>query len=350
MPNSGSGDTNINDDIYVAVMGGGFGNEISGVGSGVYVINLEDTLKPFKIQQHIEIQDLSTNDVNNSVPGNLVVITPDNARKFAKFRGALVYASDYEGKITKINLTNMSSDPGDPTIELYDNYAMFDSQATKGNGRFMFHSMDATIGRKTKKLWLFAGTGDMNNLVDKRTSVNNILLGIADKDFPKYKNPVPTGNPPQPPTIKNLLSNCVNTANQVSPNCIDITTAGQFGKIGWYIELEDAKKVTAEPTVAGGVVYFPVYKPPADLCDLGPATMCAVDDECGTNLSSGLGSNSNDDQCHYVGKGILSKIVAFDGKLYANIAGEADGGKDLITKSAIGIEIEVGRNAWRQQQ
>ena len=350
MPNSGSGDTNINDDIYVAVMGGGFGNEISGVGSGVYVINLEDTLKPFKIQQHIEIQDLSTNDVNNSVPGNLVVITPDNARKFAKFRGALVYASDYEGKITKINLTNMSSDPGDPAIELYDNYAMFDSQATKGNGRFMFHSMDATIGRKTKKLWLFAGTGDMNNLVDKRTSVNNILLGIADKDFPKYKNPVPTGNPPQPPTIKNLLSNCVNTANQVSPNCIDITTAGQFGKIGWYIELEDAKKVTAEPTVAGGVVYFPVYKPPADLCDLGPATMCAVDDECGTNLSSGLGSNSNDDQCHYVGKGILSKIVAFDGKLYANIAGEADGGKDLITKSAIGIEIEVGRNAWRQQQ
>ena len=47
---------------------------------------------------------------------------------------------------------------------------------------------------------------------------------------------------------------------------------------------------------------------------------------------------------------ILSKIVAFGGKLYANIAGETADGKDLISKAAIGIEIEVGRNAWRQQQ
>ena len=188
----------------------------------------------------------------------------------------------------------------------------------------------------------------MNNLIDKRASVENILLGIADKDFPNYVNPIPTGNPPQPPTIDNLV-NCHDTTNQVSPNCADINTSG-IKKVGWYITLDNARKVTAEPTVAGGVVYFPIYKPPADPCELGPATICAVDDECGTNLSSDLGKNDNPDKCHYVGKGILSKVVAFGGKLFANIAGKSASGKDLITKTAIGVEIEVGRNGWRQQQ
>ena len=180
--------------------------------------------------------------------------------------------------------------------------------------------------------------------------IENIMLGIVDKDFPKYRNPVLIGNPPVLPPTKNLLKNCVDTSNQIIPNCLDITSSGEFGKMGWYIDLKKARKVTAEPTVAGGIVYFPIYKPPADLCDLGPATICAVDDECGTNLSSGLGTNDEPDECHYVGNGILSKIVAFGGKLYANIAGEADGDTNLITKNAIGIEIEVGRNAWRQQQ
>jgi len=345
MPNSGRGDNNINDDIYVAVMGAGFGSEHSGVASGVYVINLQDTTKPYKIERYIDIEDSAANEITNSVPGNLVVISADSAKKYTNYRGALVYVNDYEGKISKINLTNME---GDGTIELYDSYTMFDTKATNANGRFMFHSMDATIGRKTKKLWLFAGTGDMNNLIDKRASVENILLGIADKDFPNYVNPIPTGNPPQPPTIDNLV-NCHDTTNQVSPNCADINTSG-IEKVGWYITLDNAKKVTAEPTVAGGVVYFPVYKPPADPCELGPATICAVDDECGTNLSGGLGTNDNDDECHYVGKGILSKVVAFGGKLFANIAGESASGKDLITKTAIGVEIEVGRNGWRQQQ
>ena len=52
--------------------------------------------------------------------------------------------------------------------------------------------------------------------------------------------------------------------------------------------------------------------------------LCAVDDECGTNYSSTLGKHVKSDECLYVGEGILSKIVTFGGKLYANIAGKAD--------------------------
>ena len=43
MPNNYTGDNNTLDDIYVAVMGGGYGGRNDNVGSTVYVINLQDT-------------------------------------------------------------------------------------------------------------------------------------------------------------------------------------------------------------------------------------------------------------------------------------------------------------------
>ena len=42
LPNNGAGDTDIKDDLYVAVFGGGYGGNIPGVGSSVYVMNLEN--------------------------------------------------------------------------------------------------------------------------------------------------------------------------------------------------------------------------------------------------------------------------------------------------------------------
>ena len=103
LPNLGAGDTNIEDDIYVAVMGGGFGAQHSGFGSNLTVINLEDTQFPGKVEKVIPIEDLTTNDIVNSTPGTPVVITPDTARG-VNFRGALVYISDLEGKITKFKI------------------------------------------------------------------------------------------------------------------------------------------------------------------------------------------------------------------------------------------------------
>ena len=42
MPNNGAGDTNVLDDINVAVMGAGFGTQFSGTGNGILVVNLQD--------------------------------------------------------------------------------------------------------------------------------------------------------------------------------------------------------------------------------------------------------------------------------------------------------------------
>ena len=73
LPNDGAGDTNIDDDLYVAVFGGGFGANNAGVGSNVFVVNLENG----KILKQIDIPDLMEMDIANSVPTTPIVITAD---------------------------------------------------------------------------------------------------------------------------------------------------------------------------------------------------------------------------------------------------------------------------------
>jgi type IV pilus assembly protein PilY1 len=342
LPNNGAGDSNIDDDIYVAAMGGGFGAQYSGFGSNLTIVNLEDTTYPGRIQKIIPIEDLATNDIVNSTPGTPVIITPDTARGVS-FKGALIYLNDLEGKITKFNLTNMSDDGKGNVIALYDNTTLFTAGSTSTNGRYMYHSMDATIGQSTNTLWLFAGTGDYERLVDTSSGNDNLMLGIADPDYPIYKE-VNT------PTQAYDLTKCQNTTNDSSgAKCPQLT-----GDKGWYIKLDNSKKVTAEPTVSSGLVYFPIYKPSSSVnkCSLGDAFICAVDDECGTNLSSKLGANSGaskNEKCKYVGRGILSKIVTFAGKLFANIAGESldKSRQDLVTLDGATSDVTTYRSSWR---
>ena len=344
LPNLGRGDQNIEDDIYVAVMGGGYGAIAAGVGSNLTIVNLEDK---GKVQKVIDIPDQTfpiNNFITNSVPGSPVVITPDTSRGL-NFRGALVYTSDLEGKITKFNLTNMTHEggfSGGKEINLYDKTIIFRSGSNNVNQRYMFHSMDATIGQTTNSLWLYAGTGNYERIADKSAGVQNLLLGINDPIYPNFKN-VPIGR------IHDLVM-CSNTTNDATgAKCPNIP-----GQKGWYIELDHFKKVTAEPTVSSGLVYFPIYKPTTSVnkCSLGEAFICGVDDECGTNVSSRLGPNTknihSNEKCKYVGQGVLSRIVTFAGKLFANIAGEStQDKKDLVQLEGASGDISTYRNSWR---
>ena len=343
IPNDGRGDFNIEDDIYVAVMGGGYAGVAAGVGSNLTIVNLEDNGKLYK---SINIVDKGKgmsvdNGIRNQVPASPVVITPDTARGL-NYRGALVYVNDLEGKITKINLTNMTHEQGfdgGNTIDIFDQTLLFDTGSDSVNQQYMFHAMDATIGTSTGALWLFSGTGNYERMAEKKGE--NLLLGINDRFYPNFRV--------VPPARFNHLSECSNTT--------DDTTGVQCPKYpnkrGWYIELKDSKKVTAEPTVGSGLVAFPIYKPVKDnLCGLGDAFICAVDDECGTNVSSQLGENPSgvdkNEKCKYVGKGVLSKIVIFANQYFANIAGETNTDlKDLVViESGVG-DITTYRNSWR---
>jgi len=342
LPNYGAGDRNREDDISAAVMGGGFGTQFSGAGSNILVINLQHDKDFGKLEKVIQIEDTIESDIDNSVPASLTVITPDLARG-ADYAGALVYTSDLEGKITKVNLTNMSTGKGQP-IKLYDSTTLFKAGATKTNGRYMYYAMDAAIGETTNDLWLYAGTGDAQRLNDRTKGMNNLMIGIKDPDYPEYAEVAI-------PKKADDISKCQNTTNDRKGSACRVTKKDR----GWYITLTDFAKTSAQPKVNNGLVYFPVYRPSksANKCDLGDALACTVDDECGTYDSYlGLETKRLEQKgtlCRFVGKGVLSEFVFFAGKLFGNISGKSlQTISDLITLDAATGEVKTYRKSWKE--
>ena len=286
-------------DKWVAVVGGGFNGATNpNYGSAVFVIDLETE---GTLLQKIDIEDTSASNIVNSVPSDLAVITADGTEK-ANYNGALVYAADLEGKVTKINLTDKGT--------MYQSTILFNAQSTNENGRYIFSKPEATI--RDSNLWLYFGTGDKQKLQKLSSNIKNRLYGIKDKDFPNFQAINPAGTVSQ---CKTGANNCPVTAD-----------------LGWYIDLDKSKKVTAQPTIDKKVVYFPVYepKPATNACDSGDAILYTANGTCGSATQRKLG------------KGVLSKVIVQDDNLIIGISGEAD--KSVSTKDNL-ISIKSGQTA-----
>ena len=79
---------------------------------------------------------------------------------------------------------------------------------------------------------------------------------------------------------------------------INISTPGDIGKcktaqncpgtndLGWYINLKNSQKLTAEPTIDKDRVYFPIYEPTSgtNACKTGKAILHAYESKCGNSL------------------------------------------------------------------
>ena len=388
-----SGDTSIDNDTYVAVMGGGMGNTFICSGSNVFLVNLEDIENPGSIfgaeanNGPINIIDTDPagvnpgtdsymatpngSDIANALPASPVVITPDLARGIP-WRGAMVYLNDLEGKITKINLTNQTKDGA----ELYNQTTLFNLRGKVSNGRYSYHSMDATIGKDTNDFWLFGGTGNYERIGDGGIGMDNILYGIKDRDYPYFKhlNGVTVPNEKDGAFVKKAADGAEKAHHiddiEASGVCVDTTsdTTGALcpkpNKEAWVIHLDIPdgqpassttnryRKVSAPPTVYKGNVYYPIYQPAegANRCNLGKAYVCAADDECGTNNSSELtkGAIPEGDDCLFVRRGILSELVIFGDTLYGNVAGPSATEETLISILAAAGEVTTYRRSWRE--
>ena len=237
---SKTGDTNIDDDTYVAAMGGGMGNTFICSGSNLFIVDLESgsynggTLSPTTVRSSDDDDDVAAatpgpgslygwkenngpiniidtdpaglnpglsdavetefgSDIANAVPASPVVITPDVA-KGIQWTGALIYVNDLEGKITKINLTNQKkpdSITDEVEYELYEQTTLFHLDASVSNDRYSYHSMDATIGKDTNDFWLFGGTGNFERIGGTGNEsgdwMQNILYGVKDRDYPFFR-------------------------------------------------------------------------------------------------------------------------------------------------------------------
>ena len=278
------------------------------------------------------------NDVVNSLPADLSVITADGTNK-ANYNGALIYATDLEGKITKIDLTEnfvMDTDQNSSTYnsiirsdvsdkEIHQT-TLFTAEATSANGRNIFTRPEVTIN-SDNNLWLYFGTGNTQKLQAQSSQIQNRIYGIKDVNFPNFVEVNPTGN----------VSMC-----KTAPTCPSGTD------LGWYVNLDNAKKLTAEPTVDRDRVYFPLYEPSSinNKCSIGSAYFTAYDTNCGNSLL-----NVN------MGKGVLSKVVKQGDNLYIGLSGEAENNIDgftakdnLITGKSKAEEISgaVQLESWKE--
>ena len=240
----------------------------------------------------ITASKVNKTDIINSLPADLSVITADGTSK-ANYDGALIYASDLEGKISKINLTENFNLNSDNILSNVSLTTLFNSQSTSENGRYVYTRPEVTINNDNN-LWLYFGTGDTQKLHEQSNKIKNRLYGIKDTDFPQYLNISSPGD----------VSKC-----KTSPNC------PQSNDKGWYIDLQNYQKLTAEPTVDKDRVYFPIYEPTtgANACNTGKAILRAFDTKCGNSLL-----NVN------MGTGVLSKVVKQGDNLYLGISGEAN--------------------------
>ena len=272
-----------NVDKWVAVFGAGFNGGVNpNLGSAAFVMDLENGGNLLK---KIDITDKS-NTIANSVPSDLVVITANGTAK-AQYYGAMVYVPDYEGKVTKINLTISGT--------LYQSTQLFDADSSTTNGRYILNGAEATINSDT--LWLYFGTGDSEKLQDQISGTENRLYGIKDVNFPNFVSLGSAGT----------ISNCRNTTTQTScPTSSDL---------GWYVNLPNAQKLTAQPTIKNSSVYFPVYEPTtgAYICNTGKAILKATGTTCGDSLLSAT-----------LGTGVLSKVTTSGTKVIVGISGTAD--------------------------
>ena len=404
-PTTGKSTGTLNDDRYVAVMGAGYPSSSKCSGSAMFFVDLEggadvsadtddtDSGQPLThdagklygteiLGGPLKIVDsdpdgkklglsgtypTNASPVKNAITAAPVVITADAVGN-APWRGGLVYINDMEGKITKINLTSDK--------KLFDQQVIMNLKANDTNKRLSFFEMDGAIGSSTGNFWLFGGTGDFNRISeidDGMSLMDNIVYGIRDFDFPYF---VPHPNYPLPisgeadfvsksmealeaengvPTIEDM-DLCIDTTGTNAPTC-SLTSS----KVGWRYHLGNAdglptgetenlfRKTSAAPTVYRGKVYYPIYEPDKlNNCSLGTAYVCAYDDECGYLDSLHIDSSVQAGNCYEVGAGILSKLVVFGSRLFANLAGPSEDSETLVEILASDKQFRSYRKSWRE--
>ena len=366
-------------------------------------VNIVDT-SPFGLNFGSQIiATPNGSDIQNAVPASPVVITPDTAPGL-DWRGALVYVNDLEGKITKINLSNntkgyQNNKLADNVTELYDQTTLFRLDASEANGRYSYFSMDAGIGVSDGGFWLFGSTGNFTDLGNRSDTIDNILYGVQDKHYPYWKHlngvTIPkavsttsiststttttTGLDQieiDPDFIKlahkgandadgniSNATNCVNVSGDDSGSNCPLPDAAEAWVIhlekdasGNFLNIRTHRKASAPPTLFKGKVYYPIYQPPPGnaKCNQGHAFICAADDECGTNSSTQLNlatpgevDNPDVNACAYVREGVLSELVVFSDKLFANVAGPADDEDTLFSILSIPGDVITNKGGWR---
>lgn len=269
--------------VWTAVFGGGYNSATAtNYGAKLFVINLEDG---GKIIQKLDIADtISSNGIVSSIPPRILPINADSSTLFQSStdpEGSIIYFSDLEGKLWKINLTNQGT--------LYETNKLFNAESTSTNTRYVFQQNAATVN-SSSDLYQFYGTGNELAMGQISSSIANRIYGIKNAS-------VMTGFST---TTMATVSNLADVANGACP------TSSQ---LGWYEDLDANEKVSGRATVYNGIVLFPRYTASTSLCSAGTAKITEHDYTCGTV------ERETD-----LGYGVPTEAIVYKNKIYMGIS------------------------------
>lgn len=265
---------------WVAVFGGGYNSGIStSYGAKLFIIDMENG---GQIVQNIDIGDsISTNGIVSSVPPTVTAVTGDSTSLFTA-TGAIIYFSDLEGKLWKVNLTTSGT--------LYETTKLFNAESTSTNTRHSFHPTAAAI-TSDGILMQYYGSGNMQDLGAVNASIANRAFAIKDINFPNFTSIA----------SMSTVTDLANVSGGVCPT---------DSQKGWYLGLNSNEKVTAKATVKNSVVLFPRYTANnTDICSAGTGSITEHSFSCGTTLRTTS-----------LGNGVPTEAVLYKNKIYVGIS------------------------------
>jgi type IV pilus assembly protein PilY1 len=270
---------------WVAVFGGGYNGGINpNYGNRLYVLDLEDGGKIIK-NMDMQVGDIASNGIVTSVPPRVSAVIPDTSTNFqgaSMPSGAVIYFSDLEGKLWKINMTDQGI--------LYETKRLFNAESTRTNTRYTFHENTLSIDADGA-LWQYYGSGDQQSLGDISASISNRAFAFRHK-------PAMTDFTPAP------MKTVANMANTLSSTCPTPT------QDGWYFNLDANEKVTAKAAVKNAFVYFSRYTANSgDACSAGLGRLTEHSYTCGL-----LEASFN------LGKGVPTAAIVYKNKIYIGIS------------------------------
>jgi len=333
---------------WVAIIGGGYnGGADCNVGSAIYLLNLENytsesngTFYNGSIAKKINIPGGSMS-LPNSMPGDLTVITNDASTAFDMEPGALVYFADINNRVWKVDLTKTAAqnDTFGQKKLLFDNGSDFIRENRN------FQRILATIDETTQFdgsyvdgiLRLYYGTGNVQNIGEANTTIQNYLYGLTDPEFPYFGNQgtiLPHDSIDNTGTALYDTESCFNgvspsfsSGNKPQYDCPDLSKELP----GWKVTLNQGERVVGEKALlTGGYLYFSIYEPNMqNSCEPGDASMGVYNYMCPAGSSVQIN----------LGKGLLTSAETDGEFIYfgqSNVSDAAGDKGQVITGSALG--------------
>ena len=99
------------------------------------------------------------------------------------------------------------------------------------------------------------------------------------------------------------------------------------GNDGGYYSLASGERLTSDPVVYAGVVYFATYTPDSDACEVGTGRLYGMDyEDCSRGLdTNGDGTLDGSDEIAIESAGYISNVsIGDNGKVYYSGATDVD--------------------------